>query len=120
MLYLDGLGAAMFRIQAAEKVWDLGFGLPVAPVFLGIVTAIGGGIIWNVLLERPTLLMRPEIYPVPICLGCTAFAALLNYLQNYHDLGAGFCILTTFAMRDAAIHWNLKMPVLVRTGGESR
>jgi hypothetical protein len=35
MLYLDGFGAAMFGIQATGKVWDLGFGLPAAPVVLG-------------------------------------------------------------------------------------
>lgn len=45
MLYVDGLGAAMFGIQAVAKVWDLDFGVPVAPVILGVVTAIGGGLI---------------------------------------------------------------------------
>lgn len=119
MLYLDGLGAAMFGIQAAAKVWDLGFGLPAAPVILGIVTAIGGGIIRDVLAGRATLLMRPELYAVPICLGCVAFVAILNYLPDFRQLGAVICILATFASRAAAIHWNLKIPVLARTGGES-
>jgi hypothetical protein len=36
MLYLDGFGAALFAVQAANKVWDLGFGVPVAPVILGV------------------------------------------------------------------------------------
>jgi len=43
-LYIDGLGAALFAVQATGKVWDHDFGLPVAPVMLGVVTAIGGGL----------------------------------------------------------------------------
>jgi uncharacterized membrane protein YeiH len=120
MLYLDGFGAAMFGIQAAAKVWDLGFGLPAATVILGILTAIGGGLIRDVLVGRLTLLMRPEFYAVPVCTGCMAFASVLHYLPSYRALGAVICILAVFAWRAAAIHWNLKMPVLARTGGEGR
>ena len=70
----------MFGIQGTAKVWDLGFGLPVAPVILGVVTAIGGGLMRDVLASRTTLLLRPELYAVPVLLGCTAFALVLAYL----------------------------------------
>lgn len=120
MLYLDGFGAAMFGIQATAKVWDLGFGLPAAPVILGILTAIGGGILRDVLAGRPTLLMRRELYAVPVCLGCIAFVGVLRYLPDLRYPGALICIFATFALRAAAIHWNLSMPVLARTGGGDR
>ena len=48
MLYLDGLGVALFAIEATHKVWQLNFGLPLAPIILGIVTAIGGGLMRDV------------------------------------------------------------------------
>jgi len=120
MLYLDGFGAAMFGIQAAAKVWDLGFGLPAAPVILGIVTAIGGGLMRDVLAGRTTLLMKPELYAVPVMTGSIVFVAILHYLPNYRGIGSVICVLGTFAWRGAAIHWNLTMPMLARTGGESR
>jgi uncharacterized membrane protein YeiH len=41
MLYLDGFGAALFGIQGADKAWNMDFGLPLAPVILGVITAIG-------------------------------------------------------------------------------
>jgi len=118
MLYLDGLGAAMFAIQGANKVWDLGFGLPAAPVILGIVTAIGGGIVRDVLAGRTTLLMRPELYAVPVLLGCTAFALVLEFLPEQRLSGGVVCILGTFAIRAAAIHWNLTMPGFAKLGGD--
>ena len=120
MLYLDGFGAALFGIVAASKVWNLGFGLPVAPVLLGILTAIGGGLIRDVLAGRTTLLMRPEIYAVPILLGCTAFVLIMNYLPDYRLTGGLLCILGTFAIRAAAIHWNLKMPAFAMSGWDDK
>lgn len=110
MLYVDGFGAAMFGIQGAGKVWDLGFGLPAAPVILGIVTAIGGGLIRDVLAGRTTLLMRPELYAVPVCLGCTAYVLVLEFLPEQRLVGSIVCLLGTFGLRAAAIHWNLSMP----------
>ena len=118
MLYLDGFGAAMFGIQGAAKVWHLGFGLPVAPVILGVMTAIGGGLLRDVLAGRTTLLLRPELYAVPVLLGCTAFVLVLAYLPDQRVPGSIICILGTFAVRAAAIHWNLRVPMFARTSGE--
>ncbi|QDU94033.1 trimeric intracellular cation channel family protein [Lignipirellula cremea] len=117
VLYLDGFGAALFGIQGAAKVWDLEFGLPAAPVILGVLTAIGGGLLRDVLANRDTLLMRPELYAVPVLLGCTAFVSILNLLPQYRIPGAVICIVATFAWRAAAIHWKLAMPLFSRTGG---
>lgn len=110
MLYIDGFGAAMFGIQAAGKVWNLGFAVPAAPVILGAVTAIGGGLVRDTLAGRTTLLMRP----VPVTLGCTAFVLILIYLPEHRSVGGILCILATFAVRAAAIHWNIVVPGFAR------
>ena len=110
MLYVDGLGAALFGVQATGKVWDLGFGLPVAPVMLGVVTAIGGGLIRDVLAGRPTLLMSRELYAVPVLLGCLLFVVLLAYFPEQRFVGSIGCILLIFGLRAAAIHWKLTAP----------
>ncbi len=109
-LYIDGLGAALFAVQATGKVWDHDFGLPVAPVMLGVVTAIGGGLIRDVLAGRPTLLMSRELYAVPVLLGCILFVVLLTYFPDYRFAGSIGCILLIFGLRAAAIHWKLTVP----------
>jgi uncharacterized membrane protein YeiH len=114
MLYLDGFGAAMFGIQGTAKVWDHDFGLPAAPVVLGIVTAIGGELVRDVLAGRTTLLMRPELYAVPVMLGCIAFVLVLTYLPEHRFLGSIVCAIAAFSLRAAAIRWNLQMPAFVR------
>lgn len=110
MLYLDGFGAAFFAILATDQVWRLGFGLPVAPVILGVVTAIGGGLMRDVLAGRPTLLMSRELYAVPLLFACTLLAGVLAWAPEYRPAGMAACMGLSFALRSAAIHWNLRMP----------
>jgi len=108
--YMDAAGVALFAIMAVDKVWDLGFGLPLAPVMLGIITAIGGGLLRDVLADRPTLLMTPQLYAVPVMLGCILYVISKYYLPDYHYACGISCILIIFIIRVAAIKWNLSMP----------
>jgi uncharacterized membrane protein YeiH len=116
MLYLDGLGVALFGIQAAGKAYALGFGLPVAPVIMGVTTAIGGGLMRDVLAGRTTLLMRQEIYATPVLLACAIYVFILNYFPDYQISGALGCIAGAFVMRSAAIYWDWSMPSFFRMG----
>jgi uncharacterized membrane protein YeiH len=110
LLYLDGFGVAMFAIEGAGKVWGLGFGWPLGPVILGVITAIGGGLIRDLLAGRQTLLMTRELYAIPVLLGCTLFVLILAYFPQYQHVGAVGCAIFIFALRAAAIHWRLRVP----------
>ena len=110
MLYVDGFGAALFAIQAVDKVWDHTFGLPLGPIILGVVTAIGGGLIRDVLAGRPTLLLSRELYAIPVLFGSTLYVVLLYFLPHYRFGCAAGCCITIFAIRAAAIHWQLHVP----------
>ena len=110
MLYLDGLGAALFAIEATDKVWQLDFGRPLAPIILGIVTAIGGGLIRDVLAGRQNLLMTREIYAIPVFLGCTLHVILLKVFPDNGLVSAGVSFALMFSLRAAAIHWSLTVP----------
>jgi uncharacterized membrane protein YeiH len=105
LLYLDGLGAALFAVSAANKVLLLNLTGPVA-VVMGVLTGIGGGIIRDVLAGRQTLLMSREIYATPILLGCAVFVALRG-VTPYAGL-AGFAVI--FGVRALAIYQHLEMP----------
>lgn len=109
MLYLDGLGAALFAIQAMDKVITLNFGVPLAPIFLGVITAIGGGIMRDVMAGVPTLLMNSEVYAIPITVGCSLYMVLATWLPDYTLVTGWICMALIFAMRSAAIYWNLSV-----------
>jgi uncharacterized membrane protein YeiH len=115
MLYIDGFGAALFGIQGADKAWSMDFGLPVAPVILGVITAIGGGLIRDILAGRKTLIMSHELYAIPVTLGCCAYVLILNFLPQYALEGSALYMLGIFGLRAAAIHWDLRVPKILIT-----
>ena len=115
ILYADGFGAALFAIEATDKVWHLSFGRPLAPIILGVLTAIGGGLIRDVLAGRPTLLMDREFYAIPILIGCTLYIISLEFLPAFRLQAAFGCGLFIFGLRAAAIHWQIYVPAWMIT-----
>jgi uncharacterized membrane protein YeiH len=110
MLYVDGLGVAMFAMQACHKVQALDFAMPLGPILLGVLTAIGGGLLRDVLAGNPTLLMSKELYAIPVTIGCCIQVFLLtNWPEHAISIELG-CVVFTFALRSAAIFWNLSVP----------
>jgi uncharacterized membrane protein YeiH len=54
--------------------------------------------------------MKREFYAIPVLFGCTLYVVLLELLPEYRYAGAAGCILCTFGLRAAAIHWDLSVP----------
>jgi uncharacterized membrane protein YeiH len=108
LLYLDGLGAALFAVTATDKVLALGLGAPTA-VIMGVLTGIGGGLLRDVLAGRPTLLMSREIYATPILLGCILYVSLHGSAILVGRQGV-LAITLIFALRAVAVRFHLQMP----------
>lgn len=109
LLYLDGFGCALFAIQSANKVIALKFGLPVMPVMLAVVTAIGGGLLRDVLAGRTNLLMTRQLYATPILLGTIFYTLFIKVLPDSR-VPELVSIGLIFLLRSAAIRWELEMP----------
>jgi len=110
LLYFDGAGASMFAIQGAAKVVDLHFAQPLGPVILGLITAIGGGLTRDVLAGNTNLLMKKELYALPMALGATGYLVLIHMFPDRGVLIGTACALIAFLIRVAAIRWNLQVP----------
>src|SRR3954468_744438 len=61
VLVFDAVGLAVFCVGGASKAVDFGLG-PVQAVILGAITAIGGGILRDVLLGDTPTVLRRELY----------------------------------------------------------
>ncbi len=112
LLYLDGFGCALFAIQSANKVIALKCGFPVMPIMLAVVTAIGGGLLRDVLAGRTNLLMTRQLYATPILLGTIFYVLTLMWFPEVRGTDL-FSIAIIFFMRSAAIRWDLEMPDLL-------
>lgn len=71
----DAFGLGLFCVAGTLKAVEHGLG-PVPAAFLGVVTAVGGGIVRDVLSGRvPVILSQGELYATPAMLGSAIAAA---------------------------------------------
>lgn len=78
-------------------------------VVVGLVTAIAGGIIRDVVTHRPTLLLSRELYATPIVLGGLLYVVMLRVMPS--PLGRLMAMGVIFGMRAIAIRWQLFLPL---------
>lgn len=108
VLLFDAAGLSLFAVTGAQKALSYGHNGEVA-VFLGITTAVGGGVLRDVLLNRVPVILEKEIYASAALVG-----ALIVILGNYLKWLSGDWIsiiglFTCFILRMLALryHWNL-------------
>ena len=82
----------------------------IIPIFLGVLTAIGGGLIRDVIAGRQNLLMSRTLYAIPVLIGCIFYVLILEYLPEYALEGALIGVFIIFGIRAAAIQKNLIVP----------
>ncbi len=106
--WLDALGLAAYAAFGAAK--SLGYGIPPVPAaVMGVVTACVGGIIRDILVGEPSILMRPELYVTAAALTASLYVGLA--LLGFSPFAAGFvAAVAGFGLRAAAIVLHLGLP----------
>jgi uncharacterized membrane protein YeiH len=110
VLVFDAAGLAVFCISGTVKA--LNYGLESIPaIALGVLTAVGGGIIRDVLAgDKPMVLQaESELYALPAVLG-SAIVVVIPHLPINSSLAAGLTALLVFALRLLALRYNLRAP----------
>ena len=68
ILLLDAVGLGLFAVTGASKAMAAGLG-PLQSVVLGAITAVGGGTIRDVMLQRVPAVLTSDLYAIPALLG---------------------------------------------------
>lgn len=105
---LDALGLGFFAVAGTFKALDADLG-PVSAVLLGLITAIGGGIIRDLLVAESPVVLRRDIYAVPALL-----AAIIVVSAERADISrittAIIAVTVAFAVRALALRYNWQAP----------
>lgn len=108
-LYLtaDALGLASFTVTGATVGITTDPGNLVLTVVLGGLTAVGGGIIRDILAHRTPSVLKEEVYALPALLGGIAYFVV--YGMGHQIVASYVTFLIVFVIRMVAIeyHWNL-------------
>lgn len=119
VLFFDSVGLALFAVTGAQKA--LAYGLNgQAAVLLGITTAVGGGVLRDILLNRIPVILEREIYASAALIG-----ALIVVLGDYFKWFSSewvsiIALITCFTLRILAMryHWNLPAPSIYQPGAD--
>jgi uncharacterized membrane protein YeiH len=106
---LDALTIGLFGAIGTTKA--LSAGLPEVPaVFVGVLSAVGGSILRDLLLNRPIALMHVgSLYAVAAVVGCGSLAIMLD-LGVAVFVAASICVALTFGVRVLAVAFNWTLP----------
>ena len=106
----DAFGLALFTVIGASKALLLGYSGVIACA-MGTLTGVGGGMIRDVLCQRVPLVLQKEVYATASLAGGLAYSVgfALHLDQNINVMVS---MLIVLAIRLAAIHWSLSLPVL--------
>ncbi|TYB70264.1 trimeric intracellular cation channel family protein [Nonomuraea sp. PA05] len=110
ILVLDAAGLGLFCAVGTEKAMEYGLS-PLHSALLGVTTAVGGGMLRDVLAgEIPTLLYDRQLYAVPALLGSAVMAGLSSY--GWHGWPATLAAaLLAFGLRIAAMRFKWRAPL---------
>jgi uncharacterized membrane protein YeiH len=111
---LDAAGLGAFAVAGSVKaVTTLGVS-PIAAVVVGVITAVGGGVLRDLLAGQVPEVLRRELYAVPAMLGSTivVVAAQLGSLRDWVLWVAAGLV---FAVRLVAVHLDLNAPTPLRS-----
>ncbi len=106
---LDALTIGLFAAIGTTKA--LAAGLPEVPaVFLGALSAVGGSILRDLLLNRPIALMHVgSLYAIAAVVGSTSLVLLLAAGVPVF-IAALICVAITFGVRVLAVVFNWSLP----------
>lgn len=111
---LDAAGLATFAIGGSLKA--LGAGVdPLAAVLVGGITAIGGGMVRDVLAGQVPEVLRREMYALPALFGSSLLVAAHHWDVISTPVIWG-CVALVFAIRMAAVILDVHAPKPLRTG----
>jgi uncharacterized membrane protein YeiH len=109
-LTFDAVGLGVFTIIGATLALSIyGFNV-LLMVFAGMITAIGGGIIRDALVNETPLFFRKELYASISFVGVLLYNLLLYEGINL-EIASIVCIIFITVFRIMAIHYRWNLPV---------
>jgi len=113
-LIIDALGTAAYGVVGASKASEAGLAIP-ACIFVGVVNAVGSGLIRDVLVREEPLLFKPgQFYVIASFLGVAEFMLVITYFHAPIVPVAISAMAITFVFRLLAIFFDWRTKPVMR------
>ena len=109
-LLADTLGLASFTVTGTTIGFNAYPEYPLFAITLGLITAVGGGIIRDVLAQRIPSVLQEEIYALPSIIGGIVFYLIAIIGDDYWYLASPISFFVVFFLRMIGIYYRLSLP----------
>lgn len=107
-LIFDTLGIGLFTILGIEKSLEIGLS-PVVAVMMGIVSAVFGGVLRDVLSNDVPMIFRKEVYAFACFAGAISYLGL-NYISESKEVNQLIAISVVIAIRLLSLRFKWSIP----------
>ena len=109
-LLADTLGLASFTVTGTTIGFNAYPEYPLFAITLGLITAVGGGIIRDVLAQRIPSVLQEEIYALPSIIGGIVFYLIAIIGDDYWYLASPISFFVVFFLRMIGFYYHLSLP----------
>ncbi len=117
ILVLDAAGLSLFAVSGALKGLDFGIGFGQA-VILGTITAVGGGTLRDVLIQKIPSVLTSGLYAIPALVGAFIVVAA-DRIGAAGPLAAIVAAAVCFTIRMLGVRYDVQAPGPRETGPEA-
>ncbi|HEY9372627.1 trimeric intracellular cation channel family protein [Streptomyces sp.] len=106
----DAAGLGLFAVTGTMKAYEYGLNLT-ASAALGLATAVGGGVLRDVLANEVPSLLRwdRDLYAVPAIVGATMVVLCIRF-DALNAVTGGLAVITAFLLRLLAMRYHWRAP----------
>ncbi|MDG4861473.1 trimeric intracellular cation channel family protein [Streptomyces sp. T-3] len=106
----DAAGLGLFCVTGTVKAYEYGLGLT-ASAALGMATAVGGGVLRDILANEVPSLLRwdRDLYAVPAMVGAAIVVLCIRY-DALNTVTSGLAVVIAFTLRLLAIKFHWRAP----------
>jgi len=111
---IDAIGLGAFAVLGVQRMLEAGLSVPAA-ILGGTITAVGGGLLRDILVREEPLLFKPgQFYALVAIGGSCLFLALMRWSACTPNHAAIVTIISVFAFRLLTIRFNWRTSALYR------
>lgn len=108
LLYADALGLGAFTASGASLAYSA-LSSPLLVIMIGIITAVGGGVLRDILANEIPLILTREFYASSAIIGSTLYYTLASLGVSTY-INSTLTLFLTFMLRVLAIERGWKLP----------
>ena len=112
-LLADALGLASFTVTGASAGFKLYPELPIFIVLLGTITAVGGGIIRDMLAQRIPSVLKEDVYALPSIIGGIVYYLMVT--SSWDNMAVYGAFTVVLVIRLLALKYNWSLPKVGKT-----